>query len=195
LVVLLALVLSRLATPSAPPAAPTQTTVPLLAHGQITPARQARVGTQGGGVIEQLAVKVGAQVSDGTPLAWVRGPSGTEIVSAPFSGTITNVFVHAGDTLAPAATIAVLADLQSLQVETNDVDEFLIAHVAVGQAVDVRVDALDNEAISGRVTSVAMLPQPSSTGNNATDYPVMISLDRVPSDVRAGMSVRATFLT
>jgi multidrug resistance efflux pump len=112
--------------------------------------------------------------------------------SAPFSCSITNLFVCEGDTLTPAATIAVVADLQ---VETNDMDEFLITHVAVDHAVDVRVDALDNEVIRGRVTSIAMLPEPSSTGNNATDYPVMISLERAPPEVRAGMSVRVTFLT
>jgi multidrug resistance efflux pump len=183
---------ARLVVPSTAPPVANPAPVTLLAHGQVTPAHQARVGTQAGGVVQQLSVGVGARVLAQTPLAWVRGPSGTEVVTAPFNGTVTNVFVHEGDTLAPAATVAVVADLQSLQVESNDVDEFLIAHVALGEVVQVSVDALDNATLQGRVTSVAMLPEPS-TGSAATHYPVTINLEWVPSDVRAGMSVRIMF--
>src|SRR5690242_5960071 len=38
-----AIVLVKLATPTAPPAAPTPASAALIAHGQIVPARQARV--------------------------------------------------------------------------------------------------------------------------------------------------------
>ena len=187
-----ALLLARLATPSTPPPAQTASSAALIAHGQITPARQARVGTQAGGVVQQLNVSAGAEILAQTPLASVVGPSGTEVIVAPFSGSVTNIFVHQGDTLAPAATIAVVADMRSLHVETNDVDEFLITHVGVGQVVQVSFDALDNETMRGTVSSVAMLPEPTA-GNSSTAYPVAISLERVPSDARAGMSVRVTF--
>jgi len=188
----LAVALARLAATPAPLPPATPAPVGLLAHGQVTPARQARVGTQGGGVVQQLSVDVGTRVLGQTPLAWVRGPSGTEVVTAPFAGTLTNVLVHEGDTVAPAATLAVVADLQSLRVETNDVDEFIISRVAVDQIVQVSVDALDARTLPGRVTSVAMLPEPS-TSNSAVQYPVTISLEAVPSDLRAGMSVRVLF--
>jgi multidrug resistance efflux pump len=194
LVLLIAgLALVKLAASTPPSAPPAATSVALLTHGQITPSRQARVGTQAGGVVQQLNVSVGAPVSAQTPLAWVRGPNATEVVTAPFSGTVTNVLVHEGDTLAPAAPIAIVADLRTLQVETLDVDEFLIAHVAVGQVVEISVDALDGEPLHGRVSSVAMLPEPSSTSTRATDYPVTINIDSVPPDVHAGMSVRVMF--
>jgi multidrug efflux pump subunit AcrA (membrane-fusion protein) len=188
-----ALVLVKLAASTPPPATPTPASAPLLAHGQVTPSRQARVGSQAGGIVQQLNVSVGAPVSAQTPLAWVRGPTATEVVTAPFSGTVTNVLVHEGDTLAPAAPVAIVADLRTFQVETTDVDEFLIAHVAIGQVVDISVDALDNEMLHGRVSSVALLPEPSSTSTSATDYPVTINLDSVPSEVHAGMSVRVMF--
>jgi hypothetical protein len=90
-----AVVLVKLAPPGTPPPASTLTNAALLAHGQIVPARQARVGTQAGGIVQQLSVGVGAQVTAQTPLAWVHGPSATEVVTAPFSGTVTNVLVRA----------------------------------------------------------------------------------------------------
>ena len=123
-----------------------------------------------------------------TPLAWVSGPSGTEVVTAPFSGSVTNVLVHTGDTLVPGATIAVIANMQSLQVETSDVDEFLVGHVKVAQRVQVTVDALDNLPMTGIITHVALLPQATTGGAQA--YPVIVSLGTVPAEVRAGMSVR-----
>jgi hypothetical protein len=190
LLVAVVLAISRLQSgPTAPVAAPTQ--APLIAHGQILPAQQARVGTQGGGVVQRLAVNPGDQTTADAPLAWISGSSGnTEIVTAPFAGTVTNVLVHGGDTLMPGATIAVVADLHQLQVETTDVDEFLVSNVAVGQRVQVSVDALDNLSMTGLVTNVALLPQTGASGNAA--YPVIISIGGVPPGVRAGMSVRVT---
>jgi multidrug efflux pump subunit AcrA (membrane-fusion protein) len=173
-----------------PPVAATPVTTSLVAHGQVVPVQQARVGTLGGGVVQELHADLGADVAAQTPLAWVIGPAGTEIVTAPFAGSVTNVFVHAGDTLVPGATIAVVANMHTLQVETSDVDEFLVGHVKINQRVQVTVDALDNLPLTGIVTNVALLPQTATGGSQA--YPVVISLSGVPAQVHAGMSVRIT---
>jgi multidrug efflux pump subunit AcrA (membrane-fusion protein) len=177
------------------PATPTATTAPAaappVAHGQVLPQRQARVGTQGGGVVQRLDVKPGDEVAAQTPLARIQGPSGVELTTAPFDGTITNVLVHAGDTVLPGAALAIVADMHALQVETTDVDEFLVGNVAVGQRVQVNVDALDNLPLSGTVANVALLPQSGTGGSPA--YPVIISVSSLPPEVRAGMTVRVTF--
>jgi biotin carboxyl carrier protein len=173
----------------APPAA-TPTLAALVAHGQVVPVQQARVGTLSGGQVQQLSASLGSEVDAQTPLAWVTGPSGTEIVTAPFSGSVTNVLVHAGDTLVPGTTIAVVANMQALQVETSDVDEFLVGHVNVEQRVQVTVDALDNLPLTGIVTNVALLPQAATSGGQ--DYPVIVRLTGLPPNLRAGMSVRIT---
>jgi multidrug resistance efflux pump len=120
----------------------------------------------------------------------VLGPSGTEIVTAPFAGTITNVLVHEGDTLGPGTTLAVVADLHALRVELTDVDEFAVTHIWPGQELQVTVDALDDAVVEGVVASVALLPQPAATTGNPA-YPVSVGLNALPGDLRAGMSVRA----
>jgi multidrug efflux pump subunit AcrA (membrane-fusion protein) len=191
LVVLAVIARLILSQSGAPPAAPPQAAAPLVAHGEVLPVRQAHVGTQGGGVVQQLNVAPGQVVSGQTPLAWVVSTAGTEVVTAPFGGTVTNVLVHAGDTLVPGAAIAVVADLRALQVETSDVDEFLVSKIAVGQTVQLNVDALDNLAITGTVSNVALLPQAGAGGSPA--YPVIIGVGSLPPQVRAGMSVRVTF--
>jgi biotin carboxyl carrier protein len=175
---------------SVPPPAATPTPTALVAHGQVVPVQQARVGTVNGGQVQQLNANLGSDVAAQTPLAWVTGPSGTEVVTAPFSGSVTNVLVHAGDTLMPGATIVVVADMHALQVETSDVDEFLVGHVKVAERVQVTVDALDNLALTGTVTNIALLPQTATSGSQA--YPVIVNLSGVPPAVHAGMSVRIT---
>lgn len=185
------IVVQRSAPPEPPP--PQGTPAPVLvAHGRIVPARQARVGTLGGGVVRQLRVMPGAQVGDRAEVARVDGGSnGVEIVTAPFAGAVTNVLVHEGDTVLPGAVLLVVADPHTLQVETSDVDEFLVSYVHVGQPLQVTVDTLDNLALQGVVKSVAGLPQPDANGGSS--YPVIIGLDSLPPRIVAGMSIRVTF--
>lgn len=190
--VLLLLVILMAQRSSPPPAAaPPNTSAALVAHGKILPSQQARVGTQLGGVVRQLEVSPGDQVSDRAEIARVESSAGTEVVTAPFPGVVTNVLVHEGDTLTPGAVLTIVADLRTLQVETSDVDEFLVSNVRVGQSVRVTVDTLDNLVLQGTVKSVAGLPQTDASGGQ--NYPVVIALSGVPSQVRAGMSIRVTF--
>jgi hypothetical protein len=119
----------------------------------------------------------------------VRGPDGTiEVLTAPWRGTITTVPVHLGDTAMPATIVATVGDLSRLQVETTDVDEFLIAHVRKGQLLPMTVDALDGREIQGYVGSVALELQPIANGDE--HYPVVLELVDPPPELRPGMVVR-----
>jgi multidrug resistance efflux pump len=104
---------------------------------------------------------------------------------------VTGLLAHTGDTLVPGAGVVMVADLTRLQVETNDVDEFLIGHVRPGQSVSMQIDALDRRDVSGKVQSVALQPQTTPGGDQ--QYPVTIDLGGAPPDLRPGMSVRITF--
>jgi multidrug efflux pump subunit AcrA (membrane-fusion protein) len=163
----------------------------LVAHGAVAPVSQARVGALGGGVLLRLSVAIGDRVEAQTELARVRGPSDVEVLTAPFAGTVTGVLAHEGDTLVAGATVVQVADLSRLQVETTDVDEFLISHVQRGQAVSLQIEALDRRDLSGRVRTVALQPQTTPGGDQ--HYPVTIDLGSTPTDLRPGMSVRITF--
>lgn len=180
---------TRATAPSNPPP-PTAVSQKLTARGQIRPVGQARVGTIGGGVLNRLVVEVGDVVNDQQELARVRGLEGTEVVTSPLRGTVTAVLAHLGDTLAPGATIATVADLSRLQVETNDVDEFLITHVRRDQPVAVFVEALE-QTLQGRVRTVSL--QPITTPAGDEHYPVAIDLLDAHQSLRLGMSVRLRF--
>jgi multidrug efflux pump subunit AcrA (membrane-fusion protein) len=160
------------------------------ARGQVRPVAYARVGTVTGGVVQELYVETGVAVGEYQELARVQASGAIEIVRAPFAGTVTTVLVRRGDTLAPGATLVNVGDLTRFQVETNDLDEFLIAEVRRGQLVSVLVDALDEELL-GQVRSVAIEPTRSATGDD--HYPVLIDLLETPAELRPGMNVRIRF--
>jgi biotin carboxyl carrier protein len=180
-------------TAGAPPLpAPTATTEPRYqAQGVVRPVAQARLGAAGGGVVASLTVREGDALTSHQEVARVSGPNGTEVVVAPWAGTVTGVLVTRGDTLAPGAAVATLADLTRLRVETTDVDEYLIAQLRRGQPVAVRVDALDQRVLRGYVRSAALEPQPAPTGGQ--HYPVVVELAELPPELRSGMTVRLAF--
>jgi multidrug efflux pump subunit AcrA (membrane-fusion protein) len=177
--------------PTVQPAVPTPVSQRLIARGQVRPIATARIGTLGGGTVNRLDVEVGSVVDEQQELARIRGPQGTEVVTAPWRGTITAVPARVGDTILAGATLAMLGDLSRLQVETTDVDEFIISQVRPGQAVTVRVDALDRRALNGRVRTVALLPETTATGDD--HYPVVVEVGGSTADLRLGMTVRVNF--
>lgn len=160
------------------------------ARGQVRPIAYARIGTVTGGVVQELYVDTGSRVQEGHELARVMAGGVPEIIRAPFAGTVTNVLVRRGDTLAPGATMVTVGDLSRFQVETTDVDEFLIAQIRRGQVAHVLVDALDRELL-GQVRSVSLEPTRTLAGDE--HYPVTIDLLETPPELRPGMNVRIRF--
>jgi hypothetical protein len=137
----------------------------LVAHGVVTPVSQARVGTLSGGVLLGVSVAIGQRVEGQVELARVQGPAALEVLTAPFAGTVTGLLAHTGDTLVPGAGVVLVADLSRLQVETTDVDEFLIGHISSGQSVALQIEALDRRELTGKVRTVSLQPQ-STTGGD-----------------------------
>jgi multidrug efflux pump subunit AcrA (membrane-fusion protein) len=108
---------------------------------------------------------------------------------APFDGTITSVAdMHPGDVVNPGSAIATIADLNELQVEITDLDEWGAANTSVNQTVDMLVPALNNRSVRGRVTFVASEPTIHSSG--AVFYKALVSLDTQEPALRWGNSVR-----
>ncbi|MEO1162880.1 MAG: efflux RND transporter periplasmic adaptor subunit, partial [Chloroflexota bacterium] len=76
------------------------------------------------------------------------------ILTAPFSGVITQLNTSVGSLVAPGIAVIELMDVSSLGL-TVQVDEIDIGLVEVGQAVRVTLDALPDVAIPATVTAIA----------------------------------------
>jgi multidrug efflux pump subunit AcrA (membrane-fusion protein) len=177
-------------TPAAP--VPTASSLRLTARGQVRPIAQARIGTIQGGVVSQLAVDVGDTVGEQQEIARVRGPSGQiEVLTAPWHGTVTSLPVHVGDTVTPGTGVGTLGDLSRLQIETTDVDEYLIGYLFRGQHVGLTIDALDRRQFRGYVRTVSL--QVEKNDSDDDHYPVIIDLTGPTAALRPGMTARVSF--
>jgi multidrug efflux pump subunit AcrA (membrane-fusion protein) len=191
MVVAVALAAAGALTTPTPTPTPAPTPVLLRARGTVQPVARANVGTLGGGVVDQLLVQVGQSVDAQRPVARVALPGQAELVVAPWSGTVTGINVHRGDTVTPGTTLVTVADLSRYQVETTDVDEYLIARLRPGQAATLSIEALDSLELRGSVRSVSLQQQVAPGGS--ASYPVVIDLPATGVNLRPGMSARITF--
>ena len=110
------------------------------------------------------------------------------VLTAPFDGTVGLIHVRPGEESLPGQSVLVLGDLDTLRVETTDLDEIDVARVEPGQLADLTFDALAEEVLAGRVARVAPMSTP---GQAATSYAVIIEFEETHPALRWGMTAFA----
>lgn len=112
-------------------------------------------------------------------------------IVAPIDGTVANVLTNAGELASPGAPAITVVNEDAFHI-TVSVDEIDIDEIALGQEVEVSVDALPDTAVSGTITEIA--PTSASSGGVVT-YLVTINIDSVQAeDLRPGMSASASIV-
>ena len=110
---------------------------------------------------------------------------------APYDGTVVSLNIVPGQLVQPGQVVAVIGDLNHLQIETTDLSERDIAGVQIGQTATIHVKAL-NQDFTGRVIAIA----PMATKYNADwVYKVTIEFDKQPQNLLWGMSADVTIQT
>ena len=117
-------------------------------------------------------------------------------IRAPFDGVVLVKNANVGDIITPFSNAAgtqgavvTMADMSTLEVEA-DVSESNIGKVAVGQPVEIVLDALPDSRFSGRVASIV----PTVDRAKATVM-TKIQFDRLDRRILPEMSARASFLS
>ncbi len=119
---------------------------------------------------------------------------------APIAGRVVELNAEAGEVVVsgmmnnPATKIATVADLSELLAEL-DVDENEIVAVAVGQEVEVTVDALPDRVYLGKVVEVGSSGTIRAGQGDVTFFEVDVLLENADDRLRPGMSVRADIQT
>jgi multidrug efflux pump subunit AcrA (membrane-fusion protein) len=111
-------------------------------------------------------------------------------LTAPFTGTVVAVVAAPGEVVGSTPFLT-LADLATWQVESVDVDEWLVARIQVGQSVELSFPAFDQKVLAGTVASIAPRAGPSS--GSEPFYTVVISLSQPDDELRWGMTARLDF--
>ena len=113
-------------------------------------------------------------------------------VTAPISGVITAMNVEEGDTyLGEGKVLFTIADEQNFIVSAS-VDEYDISSISKDMTAAVIVEALGDDELSGKVSFVSPIATTSNTGSSS--YAIEISLDEPNSDLRIGMTAKASIV-
>lgn len=124
----------------------------------------------------------------------IRDSDVESVVRAPISGYILERTVEPGDPVVPLTTyqegtvLMTMADMARL-VFRGTVDEIDVGRLREGMPVQVKIGALPEAAITGRVERISLK---ATREENATSFPVEIELDPVHGHtLRAGLSANA----
>jgi multidrug resistance efflux pump len=108
-------------------------------------------------------------------------------LTAPFDGTVADIAVTVGETVSPGVPAVTLADMTGWLVETTDLSELDVLSVAVGDPVEVEVDALPSQVLTGTFTDIARV---SSLVQGDVTYVVTIRLDDANLQNGSGLCLR-----
>lgn len=114
---------------------------------------------------------------------------------SPIDGTVTQLSIERGEIVVtgtmnnPGTVILNVADLSRMKVEA-DVDETDVSAVTLGQTAKVKVDAVPDTSLTGRVSEIANSPsiEDAATQEQQTNFVVDIMIDRPPASLRPGMT-------
>ena len=105
-------------------------------------------------------------------------------IRAPFDGTIGEVYPRQNEWVTIGSPIVLIADLNSLEVETTDLNELDVARISVGNPSTITFDPLPDTLVSGTVLSIA----PRASEGSGVNYSVIIGLDEIPEQLRWAMT-------
>jgi HlyD family secretion protein len=111
-------------------------------------------------------------------------------LSAPYSGTISALFVAEGEQ--SAGIVVEITDTDHLEIMV-EVDEMDVGKISVGQPVMVTLESWPGEIIESRV--VAISPKAIKDGDALVSYDVYLSLGQSDHPIRVGMTSNADFAT
>ncbi|MCK5793905.1 MAG: HlyD family secretion protein, partial [Anaerolineales bacterium] len=112
-------------------------------------------------------------------------------LTAPFAGTVTDIYLEEGQFVGPEARAVQIADLSEFIIETSDLTELEVVKISKGQIAEIVPDALPETTLSGIVEDIGLS---FKTQAGDINYTVTISLDEIDPNLRWGMTVELTFL-
>jgi biotin carboxyl carrier protein len=105
-------------------------------------------------------------------------------IVAPFNGTVIEIYPNSFENVKASEPVVLFADLTTLQVETDDLDEKDAGRLTLGDSAEIFFDALPDVVIQGQIADISQIVQEGS-GN---DFNVVITPMEKPQGLRWGMS-------
>jgi HlyD family secretion protein len=123
-------------------------------------------------------------------------------IESPIDGIVTRRNIEEGETVVigtmnnAGTVLMTIADMSVIEAEI-EVDETDVPSVAIGQRATVKIDALPDQTFTGAVTEVGNSPiqTTGTTGQQATNFKVVVTLDGAIPAVRPGFTCTADIST
>ena len=121
--------------------------------------------------------------------------------NSPMDGIITSLRIEEGEIALigtmnnPGTVLMTIADLSVMEIEV-EVDETDVVGVELGQSAEVRVDALPEQTIEGKVTEIGSSAiQKLTSSQESKDFKVTVTLENPPGELKPGLSASADIIT
>lgn len=117
-------------------------------------------------------------------------------IYAPIAGRVIALNAEVGEVVVsgtmnnPASVIGTIADLSEILAEI-DVDETEVVHLAPGQQVVLKVDAIPDREYTGKVVEIGSSGYAKPTQPDVTFFQTKVLFDSPDAALRPGMSARA----
>jgi len=125
-------------------------------------------------------------------------------IESPINGIVTRRNIEEGETVVigtmnnAGTVLLTIADMSVIQAEV-EVDETDIPTVKIGQPAKVTIDALPGQTFPGKVTEIGNSPIQQGTAaqssTQATNFKVVVTLDKEIAEVRPGFTCTAEITT
>jgi HlyD family secretion protein len=125
-----------------------------------------------------------------TRIAAAQATIDTTQLSAPFAGTITEIYLKPADRVTPGMTAMRIDNLSRLEVDVQ-VSEVDINRIEIGQEVSLSFDAILDKEYHGTVSEVA---QVGTVVQGVVQFNVTVVLMDADEDVRPGMTAAVNII-
>ena len=124
-------------------------------------------------------------------------------IESPITGIVTRRNIEEGETVVigtmnnAGTVLLTIADMSVIQAEI-EVDETDLPTVQMGQPAKVTIDAMPGQTFTGKVTEIGNSPiqtAGSSAQTQATNFKVVVTLDKEIAEVRPGFTCTAEITT
>jgi len=126
--------------------------------------------------------------------AWLAYQSVSPIITAPISGTMTNLTYSEGMTLSASADASqriAVVESEGTPMATFNISEIDVSKVRSGQKATIKLDSLPDKTFTGKVVTVDKI---GTITSGVTNYPATITFDSGASEILPNMSATANII-
>lgn len=111
-------------------------------------------------------------------------------VISPVDGVISAQTMKVGDSIKTGDVVTTVTDTSIMEFDVN-IDELDVAKVALGQKVNISVDALAETATKPLQGEVYKIPFSGTSSNGVTTFPITVKINEKLDQIKGGMNATA----